>query len=335
MSSHLELPAILRLPHPYLTSYSIHQSRIAKVGSQWLQIVPDAERSSCGETLPVTLHNDISFTLPIEPDSRESPAASNNTFWARVRRSPKAEVRWDGNVRATIGQLWLIVYAVFTLKPELEDFRISMRGPNNKKLAEELKAVSLAIARPSSEIDASAVDGEHDELVIPRGTFWQGAGSPFGPRPVWAPDTIALDSAQQPLSSFPIPSLDYTTSTKFPKTRIHAFHPRRPQKPTPGSLIYSRYIPHLNENFSMVALNYTDKAHLDLFHKWQNDPRVSQGWNETGTLDQHRTYLRNLHEDAHVLTVLAAFDDEFFAYFEIYWAKVCSSAIVTQVVPSS
>lgn len=49
---------------------------------------------------------------------------------------------------------------------------------------------------------------------------------------------------------------------------------------------------------------------------------MSQGWNETGTLDQHREYLRKIDEDPHQIAVLAAWDDVFFAYFEVYWGKV-------------
>lgn len=77
----------------------------------------------------------------------------------------------------------------------------------------------------------------------------------------------------------------------------------------------------------MVALDYTSKEHLELFHNWQNDPRVSQGWDLAGTLDQHREYLRKAHEDPHRVAILAKFEDTFFAFFEVYWAKVHSTFI--------
>ena len=74
----------------------------------------------------------------------------------------------------------------------------------------------------------------------------------------------------------------------------------------------------------MLSVDSNDAEHVRLFHEWQNDPRVSQGWNLTGTLEQHQDYLRKVHDDPHVVALLAKWDDINFAYFEVYWAKVCS-----------
>jgi N5-hydroxy-L-ornithine N5-transacylase len=182
--------------------------------------------------------------------------------------------------------------------------------------------VLLAVPHPLNEANgAASLDAGDVNVVVLRNTFWQGAGSPFGARPVWLPDDGSSGEPKQ-LSAYPIAPLDHVLTTDSENGNIVAWHPRRPLKPKPGSVLYSRYIPHLKEMFSMVALDYRDESHLSLFHSWQNDPRVSQGWNETGTLDQHRKYLRRAHEDPHRITILARFDDTFFAYFEAYWAKV-------------
>ncbi|KAL1306336.1 hypothetical protein AAFC00_005053 [Neodothiora populina] len=315
------VPSTLCLPHPYLTSYRVEPSTKAKATDQysWLRISHSAaDTPSQGRPLSAPLHGDIEFTLPQDPEDNDSaPPLANNTFWARIRRSPAAVIRWDRE-NVNLGHLWLLIYATFTLRPDNEYYRLVMQDAKSEDLAEELKTVGLAIQHP---VAADSSDEGSKELVVIRSTFWQGAGSPFGARPAWAPDTTTVKTTKRPLAAYPVLPTDYTLSTRFPKANIHAFHPRRPQKPTPGEVIYSRYIPHLGENFNVIALDYHNPEHLNLFHTWQNDPRVSAGWNETGTLEEHRHYLRTLHEDPHTLTVLARFDDNFFAYYEIYWAK--------------
>ncbi|KAL1801687.1 hypothetical protein ACET3X_002029 [Alternaria dauci] len=307
-------PLVLKLPHPYLTAYTIvnvapkgqpisYQVRLSSVNSTSKEVAP-----------PVVLHNeDVSFTDISTLSQDAVPAKGDNSSWARTRRSPYVTVSWNKD-RPTVPQLWLIAYALVSQHPLVENFRVLFSGKDSQVLANELYVTGLFHPHPK----ASNASAPHDGHVLFRGTFWQGAASPFGARPVWAPH---LDASGKPIDR-PYPPFPFQNAptTQFPAVPRHTQHPVRQPKPEPGSIIYSRWVPHLKEHFTMVALDYTNDEHLRLFNKWQNDPRVAAGWNETGTLDQHREYLRKLHEDPHVLTMFAAFDDILFAYFEVYWA---------------
>ncbi|KAK8061108.1 acyl-CoA N-acyltransferase [Apiospora hydei] len=288
---------VLRLPHPYLTSYYLVK---ASCNSELSQLEARSTEGN-GKLLPKPLHNpSLYFSNLTDPKSSERP--------------PGTTFVWDSPAPPNLGQAWLLIYVLFTLRPSMEVFRLTLEGAGREQLAHQLKAVALAVDHPIAT-------GLVDELVVLRSTFWQGAGSPFGPRSCWLPEDVHASSSDSGFSTsaYPLAPLQHTM-TNDPGTAL-TWHPRRPVKPRPGSTIYSRWIPHLREHFSMVALDYTNPEHLRLFHEWQNDPRVSQGWNETGTLEQHREYLRRQHVDPHQITILAKFDDTFFAYFEVYWGK--------------
>ncbi|KAK4152207.1 acyl-CoA N-acyltransferase [Chaetomidium leptoderma] len=324
---------ILKLPHPYQTAYHVEKTEDDKS----YQLTPrDPEPGS--KPLPTPLHSTaVSFSEPQDLKSSDRPSESNNTPWARARRNPAVTVRWTSAQPPTVGQLWLITYAVFTVRPGEEAFRLDAQGPGADRLAQQLKTVGLAINHPTPRTSSSSAASKEEttttttvtELLLSRGAFWQGAGSPFGSRPAWAPP----EHGQDPSSAYPLPPPEYVMTTDEPTTTTDSddpttttsfscWHPRRRAKPAPGSVVYSRYIPHLRETFSMVALDWTDPTHVELFHAWQNDPRVSQGWDVTGrSRDQHRAYLRRAHEDPHRVAVLGRFDETFFAYFEVYWAK--------------
>lgn len=310
---------VLRLPNPYLTSYCVRTAE--PTGLYALK----ADHKQQGSAVNIR-ESTVLFTEPEYLKSGDRPDESNNTAWARARRSPLVDVQWKQDKESVFSAVWLVIYVIFTIRPGEESFRLKIHGPGKDSLATQLKSVALVIEHPRpSRVGESSVTEQSDELLVLRGSFWQGAGSPFGPRPIWVLEDKSVGPDYQ-VSSYPLTPLDYTMTVN-PST-APSWHPRRPLKPTPGSVIYSRYIPHLKETFSMVALDYENKEHLELFHQWQNDPRVSQGWNQTGTLGQHRDYLRRAHEDPHQLTILARFDDTYFAYFEVYWAKVSTPGLI-------
>ncbi|KAF1941354.1 hypothetical protein EJ02DRAFT_206689 [Clathrospora elynae] len=307
-------PLILKLPHPYLTAYTV--TNVASKGgaiSNHVQL-SEPRTSEKGTAPPTLLHNDaISFSDIGILAQDAVPSKGDNSSWARARRSPYLTITWTGD-RPSVPQLWLVSYALVSLHPLHENIRVLFSGKDSQSLAHELHATGLFHPHPR----ASSASVPHDGHLLLRSTFWQGAASPFGPRPVWAPH---LDASGKPLiQHYPLFPFQNAPSTHFPALSRHTMHPVREPKPEPGSIIYSRWIPHLQEHFTMIALDYTNDEHLRLFNTWQNDPRVAAGWNETGTLEQHREYLRKLHEDPHVLTMFAAFDDILFAYFEVYWA---------------
>ncbi|CAP93056.1 hypothetical protein E8E15_003209 [Penicillium rubens] len=315
---------LVRLPEPYKTTYELHVVSTDR-NLRKFQLLR-APRGDEGIPPPKPLdHASLKFTDLAQPDPSSTPDEGNNSPWARAQRSPVTYITWEGSDTPTVGQIWNVVYAIETLRSEFEIFRGVLSGTGSEILARELEGVGLAIAHP----EPSAAPGKPiptttnhlGQLVFSRSSFWQGAGSPFGTRPAWVSDPGIYSYMRKPLSEYPCRPRQHTVTTGFPERRVHALHPVRPPKPSPGSCIYSRYIPHLDEFFSVYALDYTNEEHLGLFNKWQNDPRVAQGWNETGTLEQHREYLRKIQEDPHQIAVLAKFNDTFFSYHEIYWAK--------------
>lgn len=336
MSTAIDLAAIepsetfMKLPFPYFTEYTLQKSFSGGVSAQDNLYQLHEKPETSAKPLPFQLHSiGLRFTAPTDVKSSELPPTSNNGAWARARRSPYSIVSWDDDEIPTIAQMWFLFYIMYTARPGMETVRVELKGRNARIVAQQIKDVLLGVEHPRQrDQPAPTADDKHDVVIGYRSTFWQGAGSPFGPRPVWCPaeSPASLPSAT-PLASFPITPTQQTLTVtsagdpQDPERHQQSRHPIRPAKPAPGSTVYSRYIPHLKEMYSMVVLDYRNPEHLNYFHTWQNDPRVSQGWNETGTLDEHREYLRKIDEDPHQFAVLGKWDDTCFAYFEMYWAK--------------
>lgn len=307
-SSQQLAPVKIRLPHPYLTTYYPVLSNKTQDGNRLYQLRKADEGEA--QPFPHTLHNgQLYFSAPqaVNPDT--AVPTSNNTPRARAQRSPSCLCTWDGTSAPSVRQVWLFLYAIFSAQEQIETFRLQLQGHDAEALAQSLRLSMVAINHPQPVSGAVNYQHSPNELLIMRSAFWQGCASPLGSQSIWLPNW-------NPAASVPL--LDYTmTSTET----MHRRHPRRHPKPPPGSVVYSRYIPFLDQHFSLIALDYRNLEHLNLFHTWQNDPRVAAGWKETGTLEEHRDYLRRQDEDPHALTVLGRFNDTPFSYYEIFWAK--------------
>lgn len=323
----------IQLPHPFLTTYRVQTIAESTPARLALTLV-DGVQTSAGRHLPQALHYDTLSWLELESKPKDQcPPASDNSVWARARRSPQTIFQWTGNSSPTLGQIWNVTHAIYLAHPHHEYFRVTLRGIEQDLIRKELLSTGLGIAHPQPwpQMQKEAIKLS-EELLILRSSFWQGAASPFGPRPIWVVGDGTDGPLRTPLAHYPIMPENHHFTMKFPQEAVYARHPVRRPKPHPGSIAYSRYIPELGEHFSLEVVNWEDQEHLQLFNKWQNDPRVAQGWNETGTLDQHREYLRKLWLDPHVISLFGRFNDSRFAYFELYWAKVRSTTFLGPTV---
>lgn len=321
---------LIKLPHPFLTAYRVHTVSEATPASLSLRL---ESQPKDGRSPPQPLHSDtLSWLELASPSKEECPPLSDNSPWARARRSPSSAFQWTGDSAPSLGQVWNLVHAIYLAHPAHEHFRLTLAGEGSEVLRAELLSTGLGIEHPKQRLSPAAakapVSTHPEEMLILRSSFWQGAASPTGPRPIWVAGDGTDGAQRTSLAQYPPMPQNYQITNKFPDEPVYTRHPVRRPKPHPGSIVYSRYIPEIDMHFSLEAVDWQDQEHLELFNTWQNDPRVAKGWNETGTLEQHREYLRKLHVDPHVLTLFGRFDETRFAYFELYWAKVCDRSSV-------
>lgn len=296
--------AIEDTPHPTVANLSVTTTLLPNTA--FIMHLPGTSR-----TVDVSVHEGTictsstgkpGYTLRPLP-SIKAPPASDNTILARATRAPAYTLispSWTNETAFADA-----IYALFTIRHDIESIRLELL---NTQLWRLVLCSGLGTQSP--------VEPEKSVLLL-REAFWQGALSPQFIR-------------HAPTSDFPL---------------IYAFtgtgmrHPLRQPKPLPGSMLYERWIPHLNQTFSIRVVDPKSDADVRLFNKWQNvstsvisarklmmlskqDPRVAAAWFESGTFEEHRIRLEQTTADNHILPVFAAMDGEDFLYGEIYWLVV-------------
>ncbi|WP_020407108.1 GNAT family N-acetyltransferase [Hahella ganghwensis] len=92
--------------------------------------------------------------------------------------------------------------------------------------------------------------------------------------------------------------------------------PVRPQ--TPDTILYQRFIPELNEVFSLRRASVEEDG--ERFHRWQNEPRIAEFWEYALSREELDDMLRDRLSDPHCEPLIACFDGVPFGYVETYWA---------------
>ncbi|KAJ5733396.1 hypothetical protein N7493_002182 [Penicillium malachiteum] len=284
------------LPYPYLTRYRLHPSRNAH-DNEAFQL--SKEEDFAGDaSLPVELHDDsITFTEPKSNDVSRANINPKRSF----QHYPTSVCTWQYTENITINHIWLVIYMIFTTKPDLEAFQLKLMGPGGDSIAEDLRQTMLAIT-------------SNGDSVIFRNAFWQGCASPLINHSIWTP-----------IGKRPLPYLNYvTTSTPT----IRRTHPLRPPNPAPGSVVYSRYIPTLDKTFSLLVLDHQEPTHVEFYH-YTKKSSSTHAELYGDSLEEDYEYLRRQSEDPHKMTLLGQFDGTLFGYFEVFWAKEDSLGVVT------
>jgi RimJ/RimL family protein N-acetyltransferase len=201
-----------------------------------------------------------------------------------------------------------------------------------------LPLIQLRLTRePELQVLVEEHFGQPPEQGIRTACYWLFARDPACQRLTWqldeVPDDALLSGLLIPTEvvgqyyclrtlfwQVPQPWLGESLTVSYPQHKVISNgkrHPLRP--PKPQGEVYRRFDAHLGAWISLRTVDI--ELDLERFNRWQNNPRVASFWQEEGSLEQHRDYLDKLAADPHTVTLIGCFDDQPFAYFEVYWAK--------------
>ena len=140
----LKYPRV-KLPHPFLTTYRVQS--ITGTTPAKRKLVLESQPTD-GRPLIEALHLDslswIDLSFPVKD---QSPPESDNSAWARARRSPSTIFEWTSDC-PSLGQIWNLIHAIYLATPTNEYFRLILDGRDSDILRQELLTTGLAIEHP-------------------------------------------------------------------------------------------------------------------------------------------------------------------------------------------
>lgn len=211
--------------------------------------------------------------------------------------------------------LWVSVYALW-LHPQWREKDQIPIVVSNERLASYLRCTGLGMISPfSPDISTTTAVSKNTVFWIPRESFWQAAGAPESQS--WLrsrPETSEFSGFNVTNGSFPS-QLGFTR-----QGNVCSVHPVRPPKPTPGTLLYSRYIVELGEQLRIYHIDANNPGHFRSYARWQNSDRVNTGWKERGPDEHHHKYLASQLADPHTMSCVFEWDGELAGYTEIGFA---------------
>lgn len=247
-------------------------------------------------------------------ESRISPAMVNDD---RAESAQVLRLTIDGSTSESddLQLVWASIYALWVHQSHRDDDIIAI-SVDNERVGEYLHCTGLAIISPFSE----STSGPDAIYWLQREAFWQGAGAPDNQHWLRSRPEASFPGFNGRLGVF-ANQLGFTR-----KGNVCTTHPVRPPKPKPGSVIYSRFIVELGQQFEIHHIDASNPAHFSAYARWQNSDRVNAGWKERGPDEKHRAYLAAQLADPHTMSCVFLWDGELAGYTEIGWVKEDNAA---------
>ncbi|EGP87766.1 putative siderophore biosynthesis [Zymoseptoria tritici IPO323] len=261
----------------------------------------------------VYLNDHLIATWVIDPSvkTRVSPAQvlDERAEFDSVRHLVLSSRRSNDN-----GHTWISIYALWLLHHDLDVIPIS--SPSNSAVTTYLINTGLAAPSPFEPADTDA----GRTLLLAREAFWQGAGTPDNLSWLRSRPEASIPGFNSHLGAF-ASQMSFTR-----RGNVCTTHPLRPQKPAPGTVVYSRYIVEVGQHLQLVHIDASNPVHFSAYARWQNSDRVNHGWRERGPDEKHAAYLESQRIDPHTMSLIFLWDGEPAGYSEVGWAKEDNTA---------